>query len=370
MANVKILTWNIRNFGLSNLEKANYLGIPWMNYVATSILLSEADVVCIQELMFSVAQFTPQVLLDMLNYLSGKYAQPFRWASSAEASAEEMGASSYEGYLFLWKSNAFTMQPLSDPSTNSGLYGNAVGQYALPNNSNSGTGRGAGYMLMTPAGSANTYLLLSYHAPSVAPGAPAALAQMPAIWQNSQSTAGWGQFDPPLAIKPAGILICGDFNVDYGNSYTALQPTLYAAAQNVTSSLTQLTEATDAAGNKILEPTAAQQQATTTQPFLVNAFDNILYGGAVTATAPAALFDGIYLASVQAVQNAAPGMQQQAAQVAALLSQLALELKNPAIWQTQQVTALISNLSVYESFVLYYYAVSDHMPVLGSFNLP
>ena len=213
---------------------------------------------------------------------------------------------------------------------------------------------------------------MSYHAPSAFQGASVALGQMGNVVANSQNyNNGWRMFDPVLNGVPAGTIICGDFNVDYVSSpnlYTALP--LNAAVQKMATSLTLLAQG-GTRTTPVLEPTDPQKYATTTATFLVNAFDNVLYAGQVALTQNSLLVDTIYLASNQPYNYPVPAGQSQAQWQATLsmFSRFTIALRTTGIKQTLCIAPNAAALTLYQSFVLYRYVISDHMPVMAFLTL-
>lgn len=340
MANIDILSWNLLNLGVGDLGSAITDGPALVNYIGLTIATSNADVVCLQEIVMSVAGVNLQAICDSINAWSYANSSDIRWTGCGEAAFTELGGQQYEGYAFFWKTS------IGMTVIQCGLYPD------LPGNNGYAPGRGAVYLLAEFADSPNQYLFMNYHAPSASPGNTVALAEMTTVWNNATSSAGWGKFDPPLTASPAGTIICGDFNVDYlsheGN-YQALASTATPLSTAITQA-TSLTAINSDSASKTLQPTAAQVNATETDTFTVNAYDHFLYSAGITITA-----DGV-------MDCITCNFQEPFLSSAAALADL-------GAWQTQTVPLPINN-SCYTSFILYRYAVSDHLPIFGSFTLP
>lgn len=339
MPNINILSWNLLNLGVADLGAAITNGPALINYIGLTIATSDADIVCLQEVVMSVAGVNLQAICESINVWAAINQSSSQWTGCGESAFTTLGGQQYEGYAFFWKTN------IGITATQWGLYPN------LPANNGRDTGRGAVYLLAQFPDSAKQYLIMSYHAPSESPGNTTALAQMTTVWSNATSQGNWTAFNPPLTANPAGIIICGDFNVDYvsnGGKYQALQntqPPLYTAVTQKTS----LTAISSDSANKTLQPTAAQVNATETATFTANAYDHFLYSQEITSTNDGVM-DCITCNLMQPFTSSAE------------------QLADLEDWQTQTVTLPIGG-AYYISFILYRYAVSDHLPIYGSFTL-
>jgi endonuclease/exonuclease/phosphatase family metal-dependent hydrolase len=362
---IKVLSWNIENLGPSAMEKAIEHGASRFNYIALMIATSDADIVCLQEIVFGMDPVVPQVnlqyIVDTVNKIAIEKGLTARWAGAGEAAFEQLGGKNYEGYAFLWKPTVVTPRKF-------GLYQNLPGNSGVLPSNGGEEGRGATYMLATPDGSQNTYLIMNYHAPSKSPGNTVALEQMTTILNAaiSGNDAGWGAFYPALTANPTGCIICGDFNVDYGtnpgkDAYQALARANQSLLTSVTSptSLTAIATPQQQTNPKTLDP-GALAGATSTAEFLASAYDHFLYGGAdVTEPYKGQVLNCMDLNLTN--DN---------------FTILAGQLINAGAWQTQTIANDFTQSDPgfgftpnYQSFIVYRYAVSDHLPILGYFTL-
>jgi hypothetical protein len=355
MPQLKFMTWNVENVGKTALINEN--GNQLLSYVAEVILLSGADIVCLQEVTASTGFIVGKFLWENLNKQATVIGGVPVWEVALPPKPATMSQLT-DGYLYFWKTSTVT-----------GLLVNNGGQSGLalnyfPNNTNTGAGRAAAYMLFALVGcNPNDVLMVAnYHAPS--PGSYGSFQGLTSIHDMAENaltanvnSSNVNSFAPELDPNalPVEFVACGDYNVDLANNpdcYNALDdgdnPLEYTAPGPT--SLTTIAHA---------YKTDACLTATSTEPFLANAYDNFLYTYKNKVELQGAeLFDTITnnLPTGQTTGPLAPFLEGFFANGAASFSGAAQYCPNPPT-------------NYFQSFVFQRGAISDHMPVVGTFNI-
>lgn len=263
MADVTILHWNIETFGPSrytNNPNNNYIIL----YIASVIERTNSEIVCLVEIIYSVAVTIVGDLLDAVSRVQGLDPTNSPWRAVAFNNNFN-----HEGYVILYRTDksflpysivnaaAGANQTPAHGLANLDTAGNAV---PFPTPHTPGGGRTPGFALFQTTDNNRFFSVLTYHA-MFGQNTARGVQNVPRLAIIQQFGAG------PTAIQTS--LISGDFNVDYTTS-----PGDYAnmLALPSTPATTQLTSIKN-------DPKSSDDPLS----FRANAYDNIFQKTPVTA---------------------------------------------------------------------------------------
>src|SRR3954463_1423519 len=96
-ANIQIVSWNLLNFGASDIETAIAYGPGLYNYIANLVVKTDADIICLQEIIHSTAAFNMQYLLDAVHAVSAGILSATAWGGVCIGAFTDLGGGNYEG---------------------------------------------------------------------------------------------------------------------------------------------------------------------------------------------------------------------------------------------------------------------------------
>lgn len=191
MAQIGILSWNIQVYGPSKYaSKAN--GVALLNFIGAVAREEQANILVVHEAMSSVCEQVAFNASESLEMAAGGAWKSFKAVARPQGDRES--------YMFFWRTDA-GFDVVEKPG---GAWVAGLSDLPFPNNFSNRNGRAAAYVTFrTDRG--NYFTATAYHAP---PNARAIqgleqLAKMPQLYQVA---------DPPAAV--GGRLLAGDYNLD------------------------------------------------------------------------------------------------------------------------------------------------------------
>ncbi|WP_437333133.1 hypothetical protein [Sorangium sp. So ce394] len=357
MANLRVLSWNIQVYGPTKYALTpNKVAVA--KFVSHTIQESNANIVVLMELSYSVApQIAEAIELD-IEAATGQawdtYVTPARPASDTES------------YAILWR---------TDASVNFQAIAGAAGLSTLdfPNNFSAINGRRAAHNVFRTTDTASNFAVSVYHAPpnNQAVLGVQQLAATPALYAVTRHGA------PEDVDRRA---LCGDYNMDAQVDALYFQPLTNplpaAPPPNV--------GAGEGSGCAAALPGGALNQSTLLGTFedAVAAWGRYILSWAHTSVnyrRPNATIDNVYYRAagfndahpidcIDAIRNPARG-----SQLRTIANEFVLAYPSGAKAFTKacEFTPVMSTAlnTMGYAFLLYRYAISDHLPVIADITI-
>ena len=352
MANIRILTWNIEVYG-PNKYGRSVNNAQLVDFVGSVVAHTNANILVIQEMLSSVGDQVAFSICEGIQQASGQnWSYYVTWA---RVNGDR------ESYGFFWRTDAAANFGVAVDNAGQNVAGLATLEF--PNNFSMSNGRRAAFMTFRTTDTAQNFTVTSYHAP---PNGNAIrglqqIASMPQLYAIANPGVGGG-------AVPARLL-CGDYNLDvtvqpeyswFTNPVPMVPPP--AAPGQGAGTVAATVNDTHLTAWKALTDTygaIANWPAATADYIEAQAIDNIFYAG---GAAPAG--------SVVDVlgQIATPGTGIRVAAQALNRSTPAGGEAFPHSLSIPLPFAATLSTAAY-AFLLYRYAVSDHLPVLLNYTI-
>lgn len=352
MAQVRILTWNIQVYGPQKYGQS-VNAAQLVNLIGAVVNYTGANILVIEEAMSSVGDQVAFSVTEAIQQATGGQNWAY-FATQCRVNGDR------ESYGIFWRTDGAAQFALATDAVGAAVQG--LSNLDFPNNFSNSNGRRAAYVTFTTTDTNRNFTVTAYHAP---PNARAIrgleqLAGMTQLYNVTNPAVG------PAGAAVVGRLLCGDYNLDVTvqPDYTWLtnpvpappppaapgQGAGCAAATNGNTQLGTYADAVTAWG-----PPVAGWSANPTAYRHALSIDNVFYA------TPAV---GIPIGNVVDViaQIMLPGSgTRTAAQSFARVDGGANEAFPHALTIPLPFNASLSTAAY--AFLLYRYAVSDHLPV-------
>lgn len=200
MAQIRLVSWNIEVYGPEKFAITPNNALV-AELACRTILEAGASVAVLMELMSSVAANIAGTFALFLTQISGN-----NWASYVTPARP---AGDRESYAVLWRTGGVNFAPIA------GAQGLAANQF--PNNFSATNGRRAAYTTFRTTDTANNVAVAVYHAP---PNNNAVLG----VQALSQMTAAYTVTNAGAVQNVAGRMLAGDYNMDAVADAAYFQP--------------------------------------------------------------------------------------------------------------------------------------------------
>jgi hypothetical protein len=381
VANYRVLTWNVNNMGQSDYGYDIANNINRINYIAGVTAATGANVVVLQEVIDQMGEQVGFSIWEALCLEQKRRGIATDWCYLAPIPEKPQGDK--ECYVYFWRQGqGFGIMPNGTAIPPTGrvawrqtannneqslaLAGLASNEF--PDNTTDIGGRRAAWAAFQDPATSFVTLITSYHAPFTDTAPPlglTALADMPELQSINQIET--ADKTKRKKVSPQAFILCGDYNIasQTGAGLQTYQNNLLTRTSTAvgTRALTSLKRRK----TPVLDQNGAPSQLSSS--YFANGYDNIFASDNYTPGYQAQTQD---LLDMNIIQGQPASLNKYATLFGLQRWDGEVVDGEPVLgWAFSNADRIqIPLQSVFDSYILVRYAISDHVPVFLSVNIP